>query len=875
MRATPIWLATALASPTLVAAAPPPVVASADQPRFEARAAALVGQMTLEEKAGQLKHDAPAIPRLGIPGYNWWSEGLHGVARAGEATVFPQAIGLAATWNVPLTHRVADVIATEFRAKYRATVRADGGSELYRGLTIWSPNVNIFRDPRWGRGQETFGEDPYLTSQFGKAFITGLQGTDPLYYKTLAVVKHFAVHSGPEADRHKEDVHPSRHDLEDTYLPAFRVAVTEAHAGGLMCAYNAIDGIPACASPMLASRVRGEWGLTGHVVTDCAALADFFKSDAHGYVRNPEEAAAAAVKAGTDLICSDIGYDKSTDPAPIIKAVRSGLLPEADLNRAVERLMQARLRLALIDQPGQNFPYAGIGPADNDTPAHAALNAQAARESLVLLKNDGLLPLKSAPASIAVIGPNADSVDALVGNYNGTPSHPITLVAGLKARFPQARVSFVEGTGVVGAPLKDVPASALCIDRACTEKGLKLEEYAGDSLLGTPVRTDKVAEVRFAWGRPLRVERRSAMRWSGFITPQETGPYRFRLESESGYRVLVDGKEVVGAWDAADPTTIADGEIRLEAGRAYAITIEAKQQGNRDDQHLMWSNFSQREEAALAAARSADLIVFAAGLNARVEGEEMRVHAEGFAGGDRTSLDLPAPQQKLLEALQALGKPVILTLMNGSAMGVNWADNSVPAIIEAWYPGGEGGRAIADLIAGDFSPAGRLPVTFYTSASQLPPFKDYAMAGRTYRYFKGEPLYPFGYGLSYTRFTYAPLKTSAARFRPGRPVTVSTTVTNAGDRDGDEVVQFYISQSAPGAPLTALKGFQRIHLKRGESRAIRFTLDDEAAAIVDPEGRRGIVAGTAQLWIGGGQPAVTAGGRPLPGSARQIAIQNR
>lgn len=875
MRAISLCLTVALAWPLPSVAAPATVVATADEASFEARAAALVGQMTLEEKAGQLKHDAPAIPRLGVPGYNWWSEGLHGVARAGEATVFPQAIGLAATWNTPLVHEVADTIATEFRAKYLSTVRPDGGSALYRGLTVWSPNVNIFRDPRWGRGQETFGEDPYLTSQFGRAFITGLQGQDPLYYKTLAVVKHFAVHSGPEANRHKEDVHPSAHDLEDTYLPAFKVAVEQAHAGGVMCAYNAVDGVPACASPLLQSRLRATWGLKGHIVTDCAALADFFKPDAHGYVASPEEAVAAAVKAGTDLICSDIGYDKSTDPAPIVAAVRKGLLPEADLDQAVRRLMLARLRLGLIDPPRPGFAYGAITPADNDTPAHADLNARVARQSLVLLKNDGLLPLKAEPASIAVIGPNADSVDGLIGNYSGTPSRPVTLLAGLKARFPKARVTFVEGTGVIGAPLKDVPGAALCVDRDCQQKGLKLEEFADDTLSGSPVRSETVAEPRFAWGRPLRVARRSSMRWSGFITPPETGPYRFRLESESGYRVLIDGREVVGAWDAADPSTIADGEILLQAGRHYAITIEAKQIGNRDDQHLLWSNFSQREEAALAAAKSADLIVFAAGLNAHVEGEEMRVHAEGFAGGDRTSLDLPAPQQKLLEQLQGLGKPLVLVLMNGSAMGVNWADRSVPAIIEAWYPGGEGGRAVADLIAGDFSPAGRLPVTFYKSADQLPPFEDYAMAGRTYRYFKGEALYPFGYGLSYTRFRYSPLKASASRLTPGGAVKLSTTVTNTGARDGDEVVQFYVSRATPGAPIAALKGFQRIHLKRGESRTISFSLDEAAAGIVDPEGRGALPPGVAKVWIGGGQPAATSGARALPGSGATITVQKR
>jgi beta-glucosidase len=838
---------------------------------FEARAAKLVRRMTLDEKASQLKSDSPAIARLGIPAYNWWSEGLHGVARAGEATVFPQAIGIAATFDVPLSRAVADVTSTEFRAKYRATVSPDGSSGLYRGLTVWSPNVNIFRDPRWGRGQETFGEDPYLTSQFGVAYIEGLQGTDPTYYKTLAVVKHFAVHSGPEADRHREDPKPSRYDLEDTYLPAFRAAVTQAHPGGVMCAYNAIDGIPACASPLLEERLRKNWGLAGHVVTDCAAMLDFFEANGHAYSRSPEAAVATALKAGTDLICSSFGPNRSADPAVITSAVRQGLLPEPVLDRAVTRLIVSRMRLGLIARVG-DVPYTRIPVTENDTPAHAALNQRVARESLVLLKNTGLLPLKAEPASIAVIGPNANSVDALVGNYAGTPSRPKTLLAGLRGRFPRARIEHVEGVGTVGLPLSEVADDALCVDRACTAHGLKVEEYRNGNLAAPPIRTGVDRNARFAWGRPVRTERDTVIRWSGFIKAGESGPYRFRLESENGYRVLIDGKEVVGAWDATDPASIAEGEIQLTKGQLYALTVEAQQKGSRGEQRLLASNFSQREEAALAAARTADLVVFAAGLNQHVEGEEMRVHADGFAGGDRTSLDLPAVQQHLLEQIHALGKPIVLVLMNGSALGINWADQNIPAIIEAWYPGGEGGRAIADLIAGDYSPAGRLPVTFYKSSEQLPPFKDYAMRGRTYRYFTGTPLYPFGYGLSYSRFVYNDPRVSLSHVHAGAPITISARVTNAGERDSDEVVQLYVSRPIADAPIRALKGFQRVHFARGESRTIIFTLDDDALSVVDEAGRRKITAGRVRLWIGGGQPA-PAGEPAVPGVAADIMVQ--
>jgi beta-glucosidase len=826
-----------------------------------ARAAWLVGQMTLEEKAGQIKHQAPAIPRLGIPAYDWWSEGLHGVARAGEATVFPQAIGLAATFDTPLVHRVADTIATEFRAKYVVTRGADGSSGQYRGLTVWSPNVNIFRDPRWGRGQETFGEDPYLTSRFGVAFIKGLQGEDPARPKTVAVVKHFAVHSGPEANRHRENVTPSPHDLEDTYLPAFKAAVQEARVEGVMCAYNAIDGIPACATPMLNGLVRKDWGFTGHVVSDCAAIADFFKEDAHRYSRTPEEAAAAAIKGGTDLFCAEFGLNKSSDAQVIVRAVRQGLLSEAALDRAVIRLMEVRLRLGILaDAPAS--PHAAIPPGANDTPQHAALALETARASLVLLKNDGLLPLKRAPRKIAVIGPNADSVDSLVGNYNGTPSAPVTLLAGLKSRFPDTRISFIEGTGHVGAPLKPVPADVLCIDAACSMRGVKVEEFAGTALSGKPVRIGTDSEIKFSWGRPTRQDRSSSLRWTGFITPQETGPYRFKLNGEGGYRIFVDGKEVVNAWDAAEPAMIADGEIRLDAGKRYAIRVEAIQSGNRGDHRLIWSNFSQREDAAIASTTDADLIIFAGGLTARLEGEEMRVAADGFAGGDRTSLDLPAPQQQLLERLHATGKPVVLVLMNGSAMGVNWADKNLPAVVEAWYPGGVGGRAIAELIAGDFSPSGRLPLTFYKSVAQLPDFGDYSMANRTYRYFTGTPLYPFGHGLSYTRFAYAAPRVSGP-VRAGHPVDVSVEVANRGERDGHEVVQLYVTRPGPGAPLKSLAGFQRVFLKRGETRRLRFTLAPEAFSVVTPEGTREVASGAAVLWIGGGQPSPAVSGQTL------------
>jgi beta-glucosidase len=834
------------------------------------RAADLVGRMTLEEKAGQLRHAAPAIPRLSVPAYNWWNEGLHGVARAGEATVFPQAIGMAATWDAPFIHEVADTIATEFRAKYLEKVGPDGSTAQYRGLTVWSPNINIFRDPRWGRGQETWGEDPFLTATLGSAFVEGLQGPDLNHLKTLATAKHFAVHSGPEADRHRDDIHPSRHDLEDTYLPAFEALITKAKAQAVMCAYNAVDGQPACASDeLLKDRLRGTWKFDGHVVSDCAAIADVYLPTSHAYRKTPAEAFAVSLKAGTDLLC-DFGGANGVEAPAIVEAVRTGLVTEAEVDVAMRRLFEARMRLGLFDPAGTG-PYGNITAADNDTPAHRALALKAAQNAMVLLKNDGLLPLKAAPKSIAVIGPNADSVDALVGNYNGVPSKPITVLAGIRARFPDANVTYVQGTGLIGPPSEPTPDAIFCQDAACATKGLKVEEFAGLDFAGAPT-TRTETNAGFSWGRPTRAPRQTSIRWSGFVTPKDSGPHSFAMTGERGWRVKIDGQVVADAWDTGvDPAQAQT--VMLTAGKAHAITIEARQDGDRGEQRLTWSQPSDNHDTAIAAAKGADLVVFVGGLSARIEGEEMPVKAPGFAGGDRTSLDLPAPQEKLLEGLQATGKPVVLVLVNGSAMSVNWADKTVPAIVEAWYPGGEGGKAVAGLLAGDFSPAGRLPVTFYRSADQLPAFKDYTMAGRTYRYFGGEALYPFGYGLSYTTFKYGKPVLSAAKLKAGQPLKVSVEVTNAGGRDGDEVAQLYVTRPGQaGAPIRALKGFQRVTLKTGETRKLDFTLDAAAFATIDADGQRAVKPGAANLWIGGGQPVRRPGLSAPAGVAAKVTI---
>lgn len=833
------------------------------------RAQALVARMTLEEKASQLQHASRAIPRLGIPAYDWWNEGLHGVARAGVATVFPQAIGLAATWDAPLLERVGEATSTEFRAKYLQSVGADGSTGGYRGLTVWSPNVNIFRDPRWGRGQETYGEDPHLTSRMGVAYIRGLQGPDPASPRVAAAVKHLAVHSGPEADRHKEDVHPSRRDLVETYLPAFHAAVTEARAESVMCAYNAVDGVPACASTqLLQDHLRTAWKFRGHVVSDCAAVADIHLDWAHHHVKTPEEAVALAVKAGTDLIC-DFGGNKTADPATTVAAVKKGLLSEAELDRALHRLFDVRIRLGLLEPP-ESRPFRHITAQDVDTPAHRALNLEAARRSLVLLKNDGLLPLKTAPRSIAVIGPNADSVDALVGNYNGTPSRPITLLAGLKARYPQARIHFVEGTGWVAPPLEDLPEASLCADAACSRAGLKQEHFGNTELKGEPTSTVQSPRAVLKWGWPNAYDRKESLRWSGFVRSTETGEHLFRLKGNRGYRIWLDGRQIVDLWDIAWPTSRQG--VTLQAGRTYAIRVEALHTGWDGELRLQWSRPGSNDDAALDAARQAELVVFASGLTWEFEGEEMTVLAPGFAGGDRTRIDLPAPQLRLLERLAGLGKPLVLVNFSGSAMTFGAAEQQAGAIVQAWYPGGEGGQALAELLAGDYSPSGRLPLTFYRSVDQLPPFKDYGMQGRTYRYFQGEALYPFGHGLSYTRFGYANARLARSAVAAGRGTRLSVTLKNEGPRDGAEVVQLYASRPGAQAPVRTLVAFRHVPLRAGESRTITFDVDAKAMSAVQADGRRVVAAGPVEFWVGGGQPVAPASGTRPAGQSLKLRV---
>jgi beta-glucosidase len=837
---------------------------------IEQRVNDLVSRMTLEEKVSQMVHTAAAIPRLGIPEYNWWSEGLHGAAREGYATVFPQAIGLAATFDPDLLHTEADVIATEFRAKYNQRLKELGYTDWYHGLTVWTPNINIFRDPRWGRGQETYGEDPFLTGQMGVAYVTGLQGNDPKYLKALSTPKHFAVHSGPEPTRHTVDIKVSDHDLEDTYLPAFRATVT-AGAGSVMCAYNAVDGKPACAQPMLLDEhLRKDWGFKGYVVSDCGAASDIALN--HRYTPTMEEGMATAVKSGMDVICAWPQQQIAKERDAVLKAAQKGLLSKADIDRAVTRLFTWRMKLGMFDPP-ESVPFSKITIAENDTEPHRQLALKAARETLVLLKNsNNILPLGDKYKNIAVIGPNADSVDPLLGNYNGTPSKPVTVLAGIRKRFGDANVIYAQGSSLIGQPVETIPGEVLKDNAG--QPGLSAEYFDGATSEGVgkdrkPVVTRTDSKLDFNWsdGPGAGLKENFSARWAGTLTPAVTGDYLIGFTGTDAFHFWLDNQLIGESW-YSDTSKTRMKTMHLEAGHPYAVKIELSQQGSTGLAKLVWHMPGDKKDYA-DAVQKADVIVAVMGLAGELEGEEMPITLEGFAGGDRTSVDLPRAQEQLLEELVASGKPVVVVLMNGSALGVNWADAHASAILEAWYPGEEGGTAVAEALAGDLSPAGRLPLTFYKAVDQLPPFDDYNMKGRTYRYFTGEPLYRFGYGLSYASFEYSNLTFDKTTVGAKDDLAASVYVKNTGKMASDEVVQVYLAHPGEkGAPLRALAGFRRVHLDPGETQKVEVAIPNRNLSFVDEKGARRIAPGTLDVWVGGGQPAGSVKTAGLSGSVK-------
>ena len=827
----------------------------------EQRAADLVRRMTLEEKASQLVNQARAIPRLGVAAYDWWSEALHGVAVDGT-TEFPEPVGLAATFDTPRIHEMAAVIATEGRIKHAQDVRA-GHSDIFEGLDFWAPNINIFRDPRWGRGQETYGEDPFLTARMGVAFVTGMQGDDPHYYRVISTPKHFAVHSGPEPTRHFADVDVSKHDQEDTYLPAFRATVVEGHAGSVMCAYNAINGEPACANRFLLQHtLRGAWQFQGYVVSDCEAVRNIYRD--HKYRPTQAEASAVSLERGMDNECIDF-VSKVTDDhdyRPYIDAVQQGYLSESAMDTALIRLFTARMRLGMFDPP-QSVPYNNIDEGELDSPAHRALARGIANESMVLLKNDGVLPLKS-PSRIAIVGPLAQQTAVLLGNYNGTPTHTVSVLEGMKAEFPTAQITYVAGTQFLSEQGQPVPASLLTTPDG--QPGLKAE-YS--SRTAGPINTETKPTPLVSRDEPsvdlndrnLPAQARErpdvSVRWTGFLNPNVSGDYLLGIKAAGSGRVFVDDRLVAEMFGRRSSL----GHVHLEKG--HRLKLEVTYGHRRRDPveaQLIWTPINNAPDpAALAAARSADVVVAVVGITSHLEGEEMPIDEPGFLGGDRTSIDMPKPEEDLLQAVAATGKPLVVVLMNGSALGVNWEKSHANAILEAWYPGEEGGAAVAETLSGKNNPAGRLPVTFYKDVHQLPNFEDYSMKGRTYRYFTGEPLWPFGYGLSYTSFHYSNLELPTTAIEAGDPLTASVTVTNSGNTAGDEVVELYLQfPDVEGAPLRALRGFQRVRLQPGANQQVEFHLNPRDLSMVTAKGDIIVAQGQYTVSIGGGQPGTGA-----------------
>jgi len=809
----------------------------------------LVGRLTLEEKVNQMINNAPAVERLGIPAYNWWNEALHGVARSPyPVTSFPQAIGMAATWNVEAVRRMADCTSDEGRAIFHDSNRK-GQPDIYRGLTYWSPNINIFRDPRWGRGQETYGEDPFLTGAIGFAFVQGLQGDDPKYLKSSACAKHYAVHSGPEWNRHVYNAKASNFDLWDTYLPAFKKLVVDAKVSGVMCAYNAFFGQPCCASDeLMLDILYNQWQFDGYVTSDCGAINDFYRN--HKTHANATEASADAVIHGTDCECGNGVY------RALVDAVQRGLITTEQIDASVKRLFKIRFRLGMFD-PDDRVPYAKIPLSVLEAPAHQEHALKMAQESMVLLKNENsLLPLdKKKIKKIAVVGPNADEKAVLLSNYYGMPTEVTTVLEGIKEKAGKGiQVIYEKGVNLTDnlGFISEYDPALFTYDG---KPGFKAEYYQNMRREGAPGLTRIEKKVDYQWGEGQEVAngivtRRMSARWTTTFTPKKSGELCFELRADDAAELYIDGVK----QNSVTPV-YSYFLLNAEKGKKYEIYIDYRQGTDNAEIKFDMGTLKKTDCREVAASvKDADVIIFAGGISARLEGEEMGVEIEGFKRGDRTSIALPSIQREMLKELQATGKPVVFVLMTGSAIGLEWESQNIPAIINAWYGGQAAGRAIADVIFGDYNPAGRLPVTFYRTVEDLPDFEEYSMKNRTYRYFTGTPVYPFGYGLSYTTFQYSSLEVTPI---PGSlSFKVKATVTNSGKRAGDEVLQLYVANKRDFVtPIRSLKGFRRLHLKAGESQTIEFTLNDEELSVVSPSGGWMPMKGNVVISVGGGQPS--------------------
>lgn len=785
----------------------------------EQRADDLLPRLTLEEKVSLMQNNSPAIPRLGIKPYEWWNEALHGVARAGRATVFPQAIGMAASFNDVLLHEVFDAVSDEARAKNRA-FNERGQYKRYQGLTMWTPNVNIFRDPRWGRGQETYGEDPYLSGRMGMAAVRGLQGPEDAEYDKLhACAKHFAVHSGPEWNRHSfnaENIAPR--DLWETYLPAFKDLVQKANVKEVMCAYNRFEGEPCCGSNRLLTQIlRDEWGFKGIVVTDCGAISDFFLTRKHGTHPDAAHASADAVLSGTDLECG--GNFKS-----ITEAVAKGLISEEKINTSVRRLLKARFELGEMNSthPWSEIPYSVV-----DSPEHRALALKMAHESLVLLQNkNNLLPLNRR-MKVAVIGPNANDSVMQWGNYNGFPSHTVTLLEGIRAKLPEAQVIYEPVCGYTNDTTLHSLFNQCSIDG---KAGFAATYWNNREYKGEIAATDQLttpfhfsAEGATVFAPNVGLKNFTAIYRTTF-RPTDSGSATFRFMTNGGVTLLLNGKQIAEATNVKNPVNLYS--FNYEAGKSYDIELRFIQV--KDNPTLNFDLARQTPmdaPAILERLKSADVVIFAGGISPLLEGESMRVSDPGFKGGDRTEIELPAIQREVLALLKKNGKKTVFINFSGSAMSMEPETRNCDAIIQAWYPGQAGGTAVADVLFGDYNPAGRLPITIYKSMNQLPDYEDYSMKGRTYRFMTAKPLFPFGYGLSYTRFSYGKAKMNQSTLRKGEKAVITIPVSNIGQRDGEEVIQVYISRpDDKGGPQKTLRAFQRVSIAKGATKDVTIAL---------------------------------------------------
>ena len=784
----------------------------------------LLGRLTVEEKVAQMMNQTPAIERLGIPEYDWWNEALHGVARAGQATVFPQSIAMASTFDEEAILKTFTIVSDEARAKYH-NYQKNGEYDRYKGLTFWTPNINIFRDPRWGRGMETYGEDPYLTSRLGVAVVKGLQGDDPNYFKSHACAKHYAVHSGPEWNRHSFDITVSPRDLYLTYLPAFEALVKEGNVQEVMCAYNRYEGDPCCGSnKLLVNILRNDWGYEGLVVSDCGAIDDFYRKNHHETHPDKESATVGAVRAGTDVECG--GSYKA-----LIDAVKNGSIKEEELNISLRRLFKGRFELGMFD-PDERVPYSSIPYSVVESPEHIAHALDMARKSMVLLKNDkNILPLNKNIKKIAVVGPNAKDSTMLWANYNGFPSHTVTILEGIQKKAPGAEIIFELGCNLTDNMMFQDFIGNFASDG---KTGLTAEFFNNTEFEGAPVHKGVVTEVNYNTGGNTQFAPNVNLtdftaRFTGEFESPISGEVFFSLAGNDGFRLFIGDEKVIETW-TREYGSRKEYKLAAEKGKKYPIKIEYIQKAGSAELHFMAGIFKPVALAETASkAKEADVIIFVGGLSPRLEGEEMPVLIEGFRGGDRTDMELPKIQRDMLKALKATGKPVIFVVCTGSALALTWEDENIDAILNAWYGGQEAGTAVADILFGDYNPSGKLPVTFYKSITQIPDFEDYTMKGRTYRYMTEKPLYPFGYGLSYTSFDFGNATLSSSEINNNQSVTITIPVANSGKYDGDEIVQVYVKNlNDPEGPLKELKGVGRVSLKAGEKKDVAITLGSKA-----------------------------------------------